>query len=139
MQFGESLSAILVEKGIGVAALAKAIRVSVATVYTWKNNTHEPNAEYLHRMADYFHCSVEYLIGRTDTNIPTRRIPVDFETWLKTILKEKGISGYQLGKTTRFRAGYFSKWKAGSSPYLSTLLDLSEILDCTIDYLIGRE
>lgn len=34
---------------------------------------------------------------------------------------------------------YFYNLEHGSEPLLSTLVELSNIFDCSIDYLIGRE
>lgn len=44
--------------------VAKAISVSSATCTKWKNGA-VPNGETLLKLADYFGCSVDYLLGRT--------------------------------------------------------------------------
>ena len=45
--------------------VAKAIGLSTAIATKWKNGT-IPNGETLTKIADYFNCSVDYLLGRTD-------------------------------------------------------------------------
>lgn len=45
--------------------MAKAIGLSTATVTKWKNGA-IPNGDALVKIANYFDCSVDYLLGRTD-------------------------------------------------------------------------
>lgn len=63
--------------------VAKAIGLSTATATKWKNGS-VPNGEALSKIADYLDCSVDYLLGRTDTpqvvNLP--------EPLISTILSE---------------------------------------------------
>lgn len=44
--------------------LAKALNVSKSTVAMWETNKREPNSEMLISLAEFFNCSVDYLIGR---------------------------------------------------------------------------
>ena len=37
-----------------------------ASVQAWKNGKSKPSADALTKIADYFHVSVDYLLGRTD-------------------------------------------------------------------------
>ena len=57
--------------------VAKAIGLSTATATKWKNGS-VPNGEALSKIADYLDCSVDYLLGRTDTpqvvNLPEQLI-----------------------------------------------------------------
>lgn len=46
--------------------LGKKLGFSSGTMTLWKNGT-IPNGETLKKIADYFNCSVDYLLGRTDT------------------------------------------------------------------------
>ena len=63
--------------------VAKAIGLSTATATKWKNGS-VPNGEALSKIADYLDCSVDYLLGRTDTpqvvNLP--------EPLISTLLSE---------------------------------------------------
>lgn len=44
----------------------KALSIAAGNITKWKNGT-IPNGETLIKIADYFDCSVDYLLGRTDT------------------------------------------------------------------------
>lgn len=49
--------------------LAKALNVSKSTVAMWETNKREPNSEMLISLAEFFNCSVDYLIGRDTARI----------------------------------------------------------------------
>ncbi len=46
-------------------AVCKELNLSNATATHWKNGT-MPKGDVLSQIADYFNCSVDYLLGRTD-------------------------------------------------------------------------
>jgi len=46
--------------------LAKSLKVSRGAVSMWEINQRTPDPETLQRLADFFGCSVDYLLGRTD-------------------------------------------------------------------------
>lgn len=46
--------------------VAKKLDISSGTVTNWKSGT-LPNTEALIKLSNYFNCSVDYLLGRTDT------------------------------------------------------------------------
>ena len=139
IDFGESLREILNNNNIQVKDIAKQIGVSLETIYSWLKNNTEPNLSYLISMADFFECSIEYLIGRTvDKNYIDVKSYPPFSKRVQFVLREVGISTYELKQTTKYDGGYFYKWKRGSQPLLSTLIELARIADCTVDYLVGR-
>lgn len=54
------------EKKITQVELAKALSVSQAAVGNWELGKREPDNDTLSRIADFFHVTVDYLLGRTD-------------------------------------------------------------------------
>lgn len=46
--------------------LAEALNVSVRTISYWENGSRECNFETLVAIANYFNCSVDYLLGRKE-------------------------------------------------------------------------
>lgn len=47
--------------------VAKNIGISSGSLTKWKNDNVLPNGETLIKIADYLNCSVDYLLGRTDS------------------------------------------------------------------------
>lgn len=68
----ENLKLLRSATGISQKALAEAIGVSQQSINKYENHNIEPDIATLSRIADYFHVSIDYLVGRT--NCP--RLPV---------------------------------------------------------------
>jgi transcriptional regulator with XRE-family HTH domain len=151
--------------------LAAALGISRTTVYRWKTHPHQIFLSNLIAVADYFNCSLEFLLGRTEINQPDannipgvnnadaapeaenapnantafdakntpKNKPPDFSRRLRAVMKEKGISTYYMRKVHRYNSMYFRKWASGSDLTVHTVIELASILNCTVDYLVGRE
>lgn len=66
----ERVSELAKKQGISVFELADKLNLSRNSVYSWKKSS--PKAETLEKVADYFHTTTDYLLGRTDDpNIPS--------------------------------------------------------------------
>jgi len=63
--FWERLCALCNARKIKPNTVAKAVGLSNAVATGWKNGS-IPGGEALIKIADYFDCSVDYLLGRTD-------------------------------------------------------------------------
>ena len=46
--------------------VSRDLDVSMGNISDWKNGRSVPNAVLLVKLADYFGCSVDYLLGRTE-------------------------------------------------------------------------
>ncbi|GEQ21588.1 hypothetical protein CBU02nite_20940 [Clostridium butyricum] len=57
------------EKGLLGKDFAKIMSVEPATVTNWEKGNRFPKDDVLVKIADYFDCSTDYLLGRTDDKI----------------------------------------------------------------------
>ena len=64
--YGQRIKELREERGLSLMALAKAIGVSDTAICKWENQLAEPKLSYIIRMADFFDCSADFLMGRTD-------------------------------------------------------------------------
>jgi len=138
--FSERLNELLFDNGLSPEQFACEIGVSRATVYRWKIQPFRIFLSNLIAIADYFQCSIEFIIGRTEDN--HRVTPKDYPKFshrLRQVMKERGFSTYSLRKISRFDGKYFYKWDRGTDPVLPTLIELASIFGCSIDYLVGRD
>lgn len=62
--FGERLRFILESFAVSQEKLKRELPVSGSVLYRWLSGKNQPSTESLIRLADYFGCSVDYLIGR---------------------------------------------------------------------------
>ena len=66
MKLHEKLKYLRTEGGLTQCQLAKKLGIGQTTVAAYENGTHEPQLYSLIAYADFFGCSLDYLVGRTD-------------------------------------------------------------------------
>ena len=139
--FGERLSELISDNEVSIQNFANSLGVTIQAVYRWKTNKKDINLSTLFKIASYFNCSLEFLAGRTedDIKINYKKRPSLFSDCIRAVMKEKNISTYALRKQTRFNNKYFQVWKNGADPKLSTLIELADYFNCTLDHLVGLE
>lgn len=138
--FSERIKELISERDISPKQLADAIGVAVSSVHRWQNGKLQIYLSKLIKIADYFHCSLDFLTGRKEEYVSyPGKICLPFPQRLRAVLQEKGVSTYKLRKETQVEGCYFYKWDRGSDPHIQTLIELADYLDITIDYLVGRE
>jgi Predicted transcriptional regulators len=72
----ERLKKLCHEQGISINVLEERIGLGKNTLYAWKKKI--PGGVNLQKVADYFHVSTDYLLGRTDNpNLPDNTIVTD--------------------------------------------------------------
>lgn len=65
-----NLKALRKETGISQQRLAETLGISQQSVNQYENHNIEPDIDTLSRLADYFHTTVDYIIGRTNNRWP---------------------------------------------------------------------
>ena len=76
--FGERLKELRQEKNMFATQLAKILEVESATISNWEKDIRTPKKDMLIKIADYFDCSLDYLVGRTD-NKDSKVISSEYE------------------------------------------------------------
>ena len=71
------------ELNISKAQVARDLNMAYTTYVNYEKETREPNSEVLILVANYFHVSVDYLIGRTDIKIESTSAPTPEVTDIK--------------------------------------------------------
>ncbi len=66
--FGERLKKLREKNGISQAELARKLGLSQGAVGNWESGKREPNFETSRRIADYFCVSVDFLLGRENSD-----------------------------------------------------------------------
>lgn len=67
--FESRLRKLREDKGINMKQTARALGIPYTTYVGYEKNEREPNSEVLVRLANFFNCSVDYLIGRSTERI----------------------------------------------------------------------
>lgn len=140
IKIGERINELQTIKNIDNKTFANAIGVNVSTVGRWKNNLKYMRLSQIIKIADYFNCSIEFLVGRTDNVLDFQPIKCPpFYLHLRELLNNRGISRNQINKSTRIKSSHFVDWKNGADPHILSLIELADYLDITLDVLAGRE
>ena len=63
--FYEKLNQLCKDNNTSITALLKYLNLSTSKGTAWKNGS-VPNGDTLVKLADYFDCSIDYLMCRTD-------------------------------------------------------------------------
>ncbi len=64
LKFGEVLKELREKANLTQEELGHALHVSISTIYNYEHNTRSPSPEMLITIANKFHVSVDYLLGR---------------------------------------------------------------------------
>lgn len=70
MTFGERLKILRLEKGLTQTELGKHFNLGKTAISLYETNARFPDKEILAKMADFFDCSMDYLLGRIDVKNP---------------------------------------------------------------------
>ncbi len=62
----ETIETLSKEKGVSVSSLLQELEMNKNALFTMKKSGYLPRVESLCKFADYFQCSLDYLVGRTD-------------------------------------------------------------------------
>ena len=80
------LKELRIKKNIKQQDLAKALNITKQSVSNWENGKRLPNIEILILLADFYNCSLDYLVGRElkEDNLKT----------INNLISELGSSSY---------------------------------------------
>ena len=94
MTMGERIKKLRKENGMTQTELADKLGVTKGTVSTWETNSRTPNFETLDAMCDLFNRKMDYILGRSDEELPYRSINRDLENPLSQV--EDDLTEYAL-------------------------------------------
>ena len=136
----ESLKDLMTEAEIKTPALARATGIDASTILTLLRGDGLPYIDTLVKLADYFHCSTDYLLGLTDLSQETtfRQRP-PFSEQLTFLLQHSHVTKYRLEKDTHLSEKTVNRWHNGKTqPTVESLIRLSKYFGCSVDFLLGR-
>lgn len=66
MSIGNILKSLRMERNLTQAQLANKLNIGQATIAGYENDTREPRLSCLIEYANFFECSIDFLVGRED-------------------------------------------------------------------------
>lgn len=134
------LKELLVEKGINYLELAKETNIGESTVYAWTSKYNMPKLNNMILLSNYFKCSIEYLIGRSEDNKELQpKVCPPFHERLINILKARGLKKTHLRNVKIISRGLAeSIFERHSSPFMDNVIKIADYLKLSVDELVGR-
>jgi len=128
------------ENDLNAVKLAAALGVSDVSIGRWKKGASNILLKNALGIADYFECSLQYLIGKTDKKLDfTLQSYPPFYERLRQIMAEHNITWYRIVKDDILSDNNISSWKNGADPYLETIIKIANYFKLTLDQFVGRE
>lgn len=139
-KFIERLNEFAQERKLTIERLANELNMSSSTFYTWINRSSMPKLNIMILLSNYFRCSIDYLVGRTDNleDLPPQDCP-PFHEKLETILKSRGLNKTHLRNKKIISRGLSeSIFELHSSPFMDNVIKIADYLKISVDELVGR-
>lgn len=140
-EFGNRLNELMQEKEIKAPALAKQVNTDRTNITRYLRGERAPQFKTFVNLINFFNCSADYLLGLDE--IPKDKntfLPVQpFNKRLREVLT-RGKSQYGLMKEKKISNSILHDWLSGEKlPSIVNLCKIAEYVECSIDYLLGRE
>lgn len=139
-KFQERLQDLLVENELSRLQLSKKIGISFETLNGYFNKDFYPELSVAIKIADYFGCSLNYLMGLTEEFNCVDKNNLSFVETIKKLMKENNLSIERLMKVLNMSEANYYRWKNNNNkPAMQSLIALAKYFDVSIDYLVGGE
>ena len=128
-------------RGFTEQSLADGSGIPVSCISQYMRGKQAPYVDSLIKLADFLHCSIDYLLGKSDDcseKIYTTCPP--FAERIKELQKKKNFTAKKIYSAEGLSKTSYYEWRRGQSlPTLENLVNLAKVLDCSIDEVLGRE
>ena len=137
--FGERLKELIEEVGLTPAQISRQSTISDTQLSDWLRYNKVPLPNTLVKVAKFFDCSVDFLLGQKDeVDIKFRAVFVPFAERLTALIAKSQKTQYRICKELHFNSPMMTGWlKKGKLPNYENLVMLADYFDVSCDYLLG--
>ena len=141
MNFSEFFKELILEKSITIQKISKVTNIDDSSLYDYLHGT-LPDVKSAVKLANYFNCSLNYLMGIDDGPNEVKFYQTYdltlFSDRYDKLLKENKIAHFRLHKETGLNYSSHYAWQHGAIPNISSLIIIAKYFNVSIDYLVGR-
>ncbi|MDE6604583.1 MAG: helix-turn-helix domain-containing protein [Clostridia bacterium] len=139
--FVDNLNELMFDHQMTIKSFCEKLDIGKSEAYRFLRKDNLPTFSTIIKIADYFCCSMDYLLGLSPFLSEDKlNYTPPFNIAFKQILEEYNVTRYQINKHTKIANSRLDDWYYGKhSPNLDNVLKLAKYFDCTIDKLLGRE
>ena len=137
----ETLNFLISEKEIAAKQLARELDMTEATLSRYRKGINTPSVSNLIKFADYFKCSVDYLIGdeEENANLTFKESP-DIAARMAQLPKIFNMSAYAFCRKVKIADATYYDWKSGNKePNIYSIIKIAKYFDRRVDFILGRE
>lgn len=137
----ETLKELKDLRGFTEQSLAMGSGIPVSCISQYIRGKQAPYVDTLIKLADFLHCSLDYLLGYSDDcSEKTYKPCPPFADWLEELRTKKGLTAKKIYSAEGLSKSSYYEWRRGKSlPTLENLVYLAKAFDCSIDEVLGRE
>ncbi|MDE6471914.1 MAG: helix-turn-helix domain-containing protein [Clostridia bacterium] len=138
--FAEILRDLILERNMNAKQFAIEIGAQNSSVSEYLHALRLPKVARLVEIANYFNCSTDYLLGlEEDRNSGNYCVCPPFHEQLNFLKKYFQCSNSYLYTDSEIPKTRYYDWLKGKRlPSLENVVRLAERLNCTVDFVIGR-
>ena len=127
--------------------LHKKTGLPLKSIYNWTRGYTYPCPRSLFVLADFFHVSVDYILGLENDYLLREVKAIDFDVaqqsilmYLNNYIQEKQITKYRLAKLLETKQTAIKRWfEENAMPKTEKLIAISKLLDKSLEELLGRQ
>ena len=140
-KLSKRLRELMDEAEIKTPALGEAIHTEPSAITKFLRAERLPSADTLVKLADYFHCTTDYLLGLSDiVDERTFKQRPPFSEQIDVVIKFSQKSQYRFGIEAGISDETFRRWRKGmNEASVETLVKIAKYLKCSVDFVLGRE
>lgn len=139
--FSERLKELMEETNSTQDKISKIAGCGRGSISTWLSGQYYPTIKNLLRLSEYFSCSIEFILGRTDNpDINDYAIYTNFSQRLTILAQSIKKNLNIIAKELNIDSTILYRWsKEVYQPTAIGLEMLADYFGCSVDYLIGRK
>ena len=134
------LKDLMSEQELNIKMLAEKTGIDATCITQYLQAKHIPTVEHLVKLADFFNCSTDYLLGREEeSNSLSFKACPPFNEQLEFLLKYFKCKSYYIYNNSGISKSRYYEWKNGTrQPSLDNVIKLADKLTCSLDFILGR-
>ncbi len=139
-KFSERLDDLIKDSKLNKKTLAKNVGINATCISHYILNKRFPTVESLIKLADYFQCSTDFLLGLEEeiSNLTFKKCP-PFSEQIKILKRECGYLAKDFYDNDKIAKSTYYNWLNGKQPTVDNIIRLAELLDKRVDFILGRE
>ncbi|WP_051539798.1 helix-turn-helix domain-containing protein [Clostridium ihumii] len=128
---GNRLKKLRMNKNLEQKDLAQILKVHKGTISNWENDKRNPDNDMIVKIANFFNCSTDYLLGRTDASIKT------IGDRIHSIRESLNLTGEDFGRKLNVTKVAVSNWENNNrTPDVNMLVNIAKLGNVSVDWLL---